>query len=163
MNSPVGLLLLAATEKGLYRVQFGPSLPTPGHDEVWIEDDRKLALCETELQEYFRGELREFSLPLDLHGTPFQIRCWEALCTIPYGATCSYATIAEKAGSPSAFRAVGQANHNNPVAIIVPCHRVIGANGTLTGYGGGLSVKEKLLQLEAGEVQTFFSFAAESS
>jgi O-6-methylguanine DNA methyltransferase len=163
VNSPVGALLLAATEKGLCRLQFGASLPKAAADEIWIEDSRKLARCENQLQAYFRGQLREFTLPLDLQGTPFQIRCWEALCKIPYGATCSYATIAERAGSPSAFRAVGQANHNNPVAIIVPCHRVIGANGTLTGYGGGLGIKEKLLRLEAGEIQTFFPFAAESA
>lgn len=163
MNSPVGLLFLAATEKGLYRVQFGSSLPTAASDEVWIEDGSKLARCEKELQAYFRRELREFTLPLDLHGTPFQVRCWEALCTIPYGATGSYASIAVRVGSPNAFRAVGQANHNNPIAIIVPCHRVIGADGTLTGYGGGLGVKEKLLRLEAGEIQSFFSFAAEGA
>jgi len=163
MNSPLGVLLLASTEKGLYRVQFGSSLPRSTDGEMWIEDGENLARCETQLEAYFRGELRKFTLPLDLHGTPFQIRCWEALCTIPYGDTSSYARIAAEVGSPNAFRAVGQANHNNPIAIVVPCHRVIGANGTLTGYGGGLGVKEKLLRLEAGEIQTFFSFAAEST
>lgn len=163
MDSPVGVLLLASTEKGIYRVQFGSSLPRSAGNEIWIEDGETLATCEKQLEAYFCGELREFTLPIDLHGTPFQIRCWEALCTIPYGGTSSYARIAEKVGSPNAFRAVGQANHNNPVAVIVPCHRVIGANGTLTGYGGGLGIKEKLLRLEAGQIQTFFSFAAESA
>jgi O-6-methylguanine DNA methyltransferase len=156
-ESLVGTLLLAATEKGLYRVQFGAALPGNGGAE-WLECAAKLAETTTQLDLYFAGELREFKLPLDLRGTPFQIRCWEALCSIPYGATCSYAEIAEKVGRPRAFRAVGQANHDNPIAIIVPCHRVIGANGKLTGYGGGLSVKEKLLRLEAGELQKSLSF-----
>lgn len=154
--SPVGPLLLAATEKGLYRVQFGAALPDEGAE--WLECSAKLAETTTQLGLYFAGELREFILTLDLRGTPFQIRCWEALCSIPYGATCSYGEIAEKVGRPRAFRAVGQANHDNPIAIIVPCHRVIGANGKLTGYGGGLSVKEKLLRLEAGELQKSLAF-----
>jgi methylated-DNA-[protein]-cysteine S-methyltransferase len=100
------------------------------------------------LGSYFRGELRHFSGPLDLQGSPFQKRCWQALLSIPYGETRTYGDIAAQVGSPRAFRAVGQANHQNPIAIIVPCHRVIGANHSLTGYGGGLAVKEKLLLLE---------------
>lgn len=159
MQSPVGELLLAATDKGLYRVQFGAALPPCAANELWMEGRAPLRQCEQELSAYFKGELRQFSVPLDLHGTPFQIRCWQALCRIPYGATCSYAELARQVGSPRAFRAVGQANHNNPVAIIVPCHRVIGANGTLTGYGGGLNIKERLLRLESGDPQAVLAFA----
>jgi O-6-methylguanine DNA methyltransferase len=163
MHSPVGSLLLAATEKGIYRLQFSSPASVAQSDQVWIESRDHLRTCEEQLTAYFRGELRQFSLPLDLRGTAFQVRCWEALCRIPYGATCSYAELAREVGSPRAFRAVGQANHNNPVAIIVPCHRVIGANGTLTGYGGGLSLKERLLRLERGEIHTLFSQAAQTA
>ena len=150
VKSPVGPLLLAATEKGLCCLQFDRGKqPQAAPGEVWIESPEKLRGYEDQLAAYFRGELRDFTCPLDLRGTPFQKRCWEALLRIPYGSTCSYAALAREAGSPGAFRAVGQANHNNPIAIIVPCHRVIGANGKLTGYGGGLDVKQKLLRLEA--------------
>jgi O-6-methylguanine DNA methyltransferase len=162
MQSPVGTLLLAASEKGLYRVQFGASFPAAAKGAVWIEAPEKLRECKEQLEGYFSGVLREFTLALDLRGTPFQVRCWEALRRIPYGATRSYAELAQDAGSPRASRAVGQANHNNPIAIIVPCHRVIGANGKLTGYGGGLSVKENLLRLEAGDRQALFPFSAGS-
>lgn len=157
MPSPVGTLLLATTEKGLCRLQFDAELPAARKDELWIESRGELQAGEEQLNAYFRGDLRDFTLPLDLRGTPFQLSCWEALRQIPYGRTCSYAELAQQVGSPRAFRAVGQANHNNPVAIVVPCHRVIGANGTLTGYGGGLSVKQALLRLEAGELPGLFS------
>lgn len=163
MQSPVGTLLLAASEKGLYRVQFDAAVPVGAKNQVWMRSPEKLRECEQQLEAYFTGELRQFTLPLDLRGTPFQLRCWEALRRIPYGGTWSYAQLAQEVGSPHGFRAVGQANHRNPVAIIVPCHRVIGAHGTLTGYGGGLDVKEKLLRLEAGDRQTLFAFAAESA
>ena len=149
IECPAGTLLLAATEKGLRCVQFyRGKLPPPGKHEVWIESRERLQPCEQQLQAYFRGDLREFTCQLDLVGTQFQKDCWEALRRIPYGKTCSYADIAREIGRPQAFRAVGQANHDNPIAIIVPCHRVLGANGTLTGYGGGLNTKEKLLHLE---------------
>jgi methylated-DNA-[protein]-cysteine S-methyltransferase len=163
IQSPLGRLLLAATERGLYRVQFDASVPPATNTAVWIESVDKLRECERQLRAYFCGELRDFNLAVDLRGTPFYLRCWEALRRIPYGATWSYRQLAEAVGSPRAFRAVGQANHNNPIAIIVPCHRVIGANGMLTGYGGGLSLKEKLLRLEAGERQTLLSFAGETT
>jgi methylated-DNA-[protein]-cysteine S-methyltransferase len=101
-----------------------------------------------ELKEYFAGERREFSMALDLRGTPFQLACWEALLAIPYGETRSYADIARDIGHPNAFRAVGMANNRNPVAIVVPCHRVIASSGSLCGYGGGLDLKRKLLDLE---------------
>jgi methylated-DNA-[protein]-cysteine S-methyltransferase len=101
-----------------------------------------------ELEEYFAGRRREFSFPLDLRGTDFQVACWRALLAIPYGETRSYADIARAVGKPSAFRAVGMANNRNPIAIVVPCHRVIASDGTLCGYGGGLAVKRRLLELE---------------
>ena len=161
-SSVVGPLLLAATENGLRCVQFYKgNLPAPGKnkDEVWIESPDYLRPYEMQLAAYFRGDLREFTCKLDLIGTQFQKDCWQALLRIPYGKTCSYADIARAIGRPNAFRAVGQANHDNPLAIIVPCHRVLGANGTLTGYGGGLNTKEKLLQLEGAT----FRLAAKSS
>jgi methylated-DNA-[protein]-cysteine S-methyltransferase len=102
----------------------------------------------TELEEYLAGKRREFSFPLDPRGTDFQLACWRALLAIPYGETRSYADIARAVGKPNAFRAVGMANNRNPIAIVVPCHRVIASNGTLCGYGGGLDVKRKLLELE---------------
>jgi methylated-DNA-[protein]-cysteine S-methyltransferase len=149
VDSPAGPLLLAATEKGLRCVQFfRGQLPPPGKDEVWVESRERLHPYAQQLDAYFRGDLRQFTCPLDLIGTQFQKDCWQALLRIPYGKTCSYAEIAREIGRPHAFRAVGQANHDNPIAIIVPCHRVLGANGTLTGYGGGLNTKEKLLLLE---------------
>jgi len=159
-SSVVGPLLLAATENGLRCVQFHKGkLPAPGKDEVWIESRDYLRAYEMQLEAYFRGELREFTCKLDLIGTQFQKDCWHALLRISYGQTCSYADIARAIGRPNAFRAVGQANHDNPLAIIVPCHRVLGANGTLTGYGGGLNTKEKLLCLEGAA----FRSAAKSS
>jgi methylated-DNA-[protein]-cysteine S-methyltransferase len=159
-SSVVGPLLLAATENGLRCVQFYKGkMPAPGKDEVWTESREHLRPYEMQLEAYFRGELREFTCKLDLIGTPFQKDCWQALLRIPYGKTCSYADIARAIGRPNAFRAVGQANHDNPLAIIVPCHRVLGVNGTLTGYGGGLSTKEKLLRLEGAT----FRLAAKSS
>lgn len=153
-------MLLAATENGLRCVQFFKGeMPAPGNGEVWIESRDYLRPYELQLEAYFRGELREFTCKLDLIGTQFQKDCWQALLRIPYGKTCSYADIARAIGRPHAFRAVGQANHDNPLAIIVPCHRVLGANGTLTGYGGGLNTKEKLLRLEGAT----FRLAAKSS
>lgn len=99
---------------------------------------------------YFEGKLCDFDLPYTLHGTPFQLSVWQALCEIPYGTTATYTAIAGKIGKPLAIRAVGNANHNNPIPIIVPCHRVIGTNGKLTGYAGGLDIKQLLLNIEQG-------------
>jgi methylated-DNA-[protein]-cysteine S-methyltransferase len=161
MKSPVGPLLLAAGEKGLRCLQFDRGkLPRVAEGEVWIESRAALRPYTQQLRAYFRGELKEFTCKLDLQGTAFQKECWKALCGIPYGATCSYADLARKVGRPRAFRAVGQANHRNPVAIIVPCHRVVGAGGSLTGYGGGLEIKEKLLRLEGASPQPDLDFAA---
>jgi methylated-DNA-[protein]-cysteine S-methyltransferase len=145
--SPVGPLLLAVTPEGaISRVAFiddDPEIPSD-----WVCDDGALRGVITELDEYFAGERREFTTPLAPEGTPFQLKVWEALRTIPYGTTTSYGEIAAQVGKPTASRAVGAANGKNPIAVIVPCHRVIGANGSLTGYGGGLERKELLLGLE---------------
>ena len=163
-DSPVGQLLLAATDKGLRRLHFlRESMPQPGRNEVWIESETALQPYREQLFAYFRGELREFTFLLDLVGTEFQMKCWEALRRIPYGSTCSYRDLARAVGSPRGFRAVGQANHNNPVAIVVPCHRVVGANGSLTGYGGGMDIKEKLLRLEGAKLQQGLGFAENSA
>lgn len=162
MQSPVGPLLLAASENGLCCLQFhGGALPQGAQGEVWIESRAALRPYTQQLRAYFRRELKEFNCALDLQGTTFQKECWQALRDIPYGATCSYADLARKVGRPRAFRAVGQANHRNPVAIIVPCHRVVGAGGSLTGYGGGLEIKEKLLRLEGALIQPALHFAGE--
>ena len=143
-SSPVGTLLLAVSERGLLALEFGRGrVPTD-----WVESEEKTAPCARQLAEYFSGRRRRFDLALDLRGTDFQKRCWQELLKIPYGETRSYADIARAIGSPSAVRAVGLANGQNPIAIIVPCHRVIGSDGSLTGYGGGLEIKRKLLELE---------------
>jgi len=154
MESPIGKLLVAASELGLRYVYFDKISQLPQRKgEVWIKSPEKVRAYEDQLRAYFRGELREFTCKLDLVGTQFQKDCWNALLRIPYGATCSYGDIAREIGRPQAFRAVGMANHDNPIPIIVPCHRVLGANGTLTGYGGGLPTKEKLLRLEGASFQ----------
>ena len=152
MPSPAGPLLVAATESGLRLVQFHRGkLPAAAADELWIESQERVRDYELQIAAYFRGELRAFDCKVDLVGTGFQKDCWRALLRIPYGETRTYADIAREIGRPRAFRAVGQANHDNPIAIVVPCHRVLGANGTLTGYGGGLSTKEMLLRLEGAQ------------
>jgi methylated-DNA-[protein]-cysteine S-methyltransferase len=123
----------------------------PSHDG-WEPDDDAFPQVVEQLEAYFAGERTEFDLALDLVGTSFQKRVWEALLTIPYGETRSYGEIARQIGAPGAFRAVGLANGHNPIGIIVPCHRVIGSNGSLTGYGGGLDRKRALLELEKSRV-----------
>src|SRR5215470_5427133 len=155
IESPVGKLLLAATDRGLRYLHFGGKLPIPSKRELWIEAPQVLRPYEEQLRAYFQGELRDFSCKLDLAGTEFQKKCWKALLRIPYGKTRSYADVAREVGSPKAFRAVGQANHNNPIAIIVPCHRVITSSGTLGGYGGGLQVKQQLLDMEHTQAKKF--------
>ncbi|HLY92623.1 MAG TPA: methylated-DNA--[protein]-cysteine S-methyltransferase [Candidatus Angelobacter sp.] len=149
MPSPAGPLLVAATESGLRCLQFHRGqMPAPSKGETWVESREQVRAYEQQIEAYFRGELRQFDCRLDLVGTAFQKDCWRALLRIPYGETRTYAEIAREIGRPQAFRAVGQANHDNPIAIVVPCHRVLGASGTLTGYGGGLHTKEMLLRLE---------------
>ena len=144
VNSPVGPLLVAVCDRGLVALEFGRGKIPAG----WVESDEKTAPYVRQLKEYFAGRRRQFDLPLDLRGTDFQKRCWRELLKIPYGETRSYAEIARAIGNPAAARAVGLANGKNPIAIVVPCHRVIGSDGSLTGYGGGLETKRKLLQLE---------------
>src|SRR5215469_12557009 len=159
--SPIGRLFLAASDKGLVALEFDVRLsgqqtirPNPRDlraesSKIRFEESaRKLLRYTRELEEYFDGKRREFSFPLDLRGTEFQLACWYALLAIPYGETRSYADIARAVGRPQGFRAVGMANNRNPIAIVVPCHRVIASNGTLCGYGGGLEIKRKLLELE---------------
>ncbi|MFZ3211541.1 MAG: methylated-DNA--[protein]-cysteine S-methyltransferase [Terriglobales bacterium] len=143
IDSPVGPLLLAVSERGLMALEFGR-----GDVAGWVESPEKTAPYVRQLEEYFAGRRRGFDLPLDLRGTDFQKRCWQELLKIPHGETRSYAEIARAIGNPAAVRAVGLANGKNPIAIIVPCHRVIGSDGSLTGYGGGLDVKRQLLELE---------------
>jgi methylated-DNA-[protein]-cysteine S-methyltransferase len=144
-DSPVGPLTLVASDRGLFALEFG-------RHPRGVESPPQLAPYVAELSEYFAGRRREFTQPLDLRGTEFQLRCWRELLRIPYGQTRSYADLAHAVGSPRGFRAVGHANGRNPIAIIVPCHRVISSDGTLGGYGGGLRVKEELLRLEGARL-----------
>ena len=153
LPSPIGSLLLAADNTGLCQIPFpnngNPASPGPG----WIEDSSAFAEPIRQLRAYFAGELENFDLPLAPQGTPFQQRVWKELCQIPYGETISYAELAKRIGNPNASRAVGLANGSNPIPIVIPCHRVIGSNGKLTGYGGGLPIKEKLLALERRQLR----------
>ncbi|MBZ5567466.1 MAG: methylated-DNA--[protein]-cysteine S-methyltransferase [Acidobacteriia bacterium] len=149
-QSPIGPLTLVASDRGLVALEYLPELKRKSK-ATWLYSDDKLAPYRHELEEYFAGELRQFTVPLDLRGTEFQMRCWSALLKIPYGETRTYAEQARAVGQPKAFRAVGMANHDNPIAIIVPCHRVIASDGKLGGYGGGLPLKQKLLDLERGQ------------
>ena len=147
--SPVGPLFLAASAKGLVRLEFEARIMKLDPRKFELGESRQtLAPYLRELNEYFAGERREFSMPLDLRGTAFQLACWQTLLAIPYGETRSYADIARAIGHPKALRAVGMANNRNPIAIVVPCHRVIASGGSLCGYGGGLGVKRQLLNLE---------------
>ena len=148
MESPVGRLLLAGDETGLQRVAFAEGGKALQPESDWREDARPLRQAVAQLNAYFAGDLRTFDLPLRKEGTPFQLAVWRALRDIPYGETASYGEIARRVGTPQGSRAVGLANGSNPIAIVVPCHRVIGSNGKLTGYGGGLNNKETLLALE---------------
>ncbi|BDY33423.1 methylated-DNA--[protein]-cysteine S-methyltransferase [Mycolicibacterium mageritense] len=147
VGSPVGPLTLAGRDGRLMHLRMVDQTYEPSRNS-WVNDDSAFDAAVTQLAEYFAGDRTEFELDLEMVGTPFQRRVWDALQTIPYGQTCSYGEIAREIGSPGAFRAVGLANGHNPIGIIVPCHRVIGANGSLTGYGGGLDRKRALLELE---------------
>jgi methylated-DNA-[protein]-cysteine S-methyltransferase len=151
--SPLGPMLLAASPEGLTRVHWlsadecATGLP-PAPEQIPASIAAILQLAETELVQYFAGSLQQFTVPLDLVGTPFQRTVWQQLQTIPYAQTISYKQLALQAGNAKASRAVGMANNRNPVALIVPCHRVIGADGKLVGYAGGLALKQGLLELE---------------
>ena len=153
LDSPVGPLILVADAAGLRRIDFvngrNPGMPDP----AWRNDAAALSETARQLKAYFSGELTQFDLPLSPAGTSFQKSVWKELCNIPYGETTSYGELARRMGNPKACRAVGLANGSNPIPIIIPCHRVIGANGKLTGYGGGLPIKEKLLALERRQLR----------
>jgi O-6-methylguanine DNA methyltransferase len=159
-QSPIGPLTLIASGRGLLRLEFGVARVSDPRHTALVRSDAKLAPYRRQLEKYFAGKLRYFTLPLDLRGTDFQMRCWHELLKIPYGETRTYADQARAIGRPKAFRAVGSANHDNPVAIIVPCHRVIASDGTLGGYGGGLALKQQLLDLERGQAVLLTASAA---
>ena len=143
-------LLLVASASGIRTIQFGPHPASEGQRNA---GNPLLMEAARQLQAYFDGQLREFQLPLDVQGTDFQKRVWGQVAAIPYGETRSYLQISTALGSPRAVRAVGAANGANPVPIVVPCHRVIGAKGSLVGYGGGLGMKKRLLELEGAIAQ----------
>lgn len=151
MDSPVGQLTLAGRDGRLMHLRMVDQTYEPSRVD-WAADGKAFPDAVEQLEEYFAGDRTEFELDLDLVGTDFQRRVWAALQTIPYGETRSYGEIARQIGSPGAFRAVGLANGHNPIGIVVPCHRVIGSNGSLTGYGGGLDRKRALLAMEKSQV-----------
>ena len=155
IDSPLGTLLIAGDETGITGLWLptGKNVkqPQPG----WTRDDAFFERARTQLAEYFAGARTEFDLPLSPAGTAFQLRCWAALRQIPFGQTASYGEQAARIGQPTASRAVGLANGQNPISIIVPCHRIVGANGSLTGYGGGLEAKRWLLAHEAAHSGLF--------
>jgi methylated-DNA-[protein]-cysteine S-methyltransferase len=148
MESPVGPLRLVADDSGLRRIDFVNGRTPAQADPQWHDDAEPLRETIRQLRAYFAGELEAFDLTLAPQGTPFQLAVWNRLCEIPFGETMSYSELARCIGNPNASRAVGLANGSNPIPIVIPCHRVIGSNGKLTGYGGGLPIKEKLLALE---------------
>ena len=150
VESPVGSLLLAGDGNGLRLINFQTGRHRIKPDSSWRLDDRQFADAVGQLEAYFAGELKRFNLRLAPEGTPFQLKVWNALLTIPYGETISYGELARRVGDTRASRAVGAANGRNPLPIVVPCHRVIGADGALTWYGGGLPIKQALLALEQG-------------
>ena len=153
MESPVGPLLLVADDSGLRRIEFvNGRKPVQAHPQ-WHDDAEQFRETIRHLRAYFAGELETFDLALAPEGTPFQLAVWNRLCEIPYGGTISYGELARRLGKPNASRAVGLANGANPIPIVIPCHRVIGSNGKLTGYGGGLPIKEKLLALERRQLR----------
>lgn len=149
IETKIGRIGIAEEDQFLTHLFFHNKKPPRDAEEKWTPFLRKVA---GEIKEYLDGKRRYFDIPLKLSGTDFQRAVWQALQTIPYGETRSYREIAEQIGNPKACRAVGMANHWNPIAVIVPCHRVIGADGSLTGFGGGLAMKQLLLDLEAGKM-----------
>jgi len=154
MQSPIGRLHIAASNRGLRFIDFDGREFPPGNVRAnWEKSEDATQPFVGQLHEYFAGRRREFTFPLDLRGTLFQMRCWNELLRIPYGTTRSYAQVASSVECAKGFRAVGQANHRNPIPIVVPCHRVLASDGTLGGYGGGLEVKRRLLQLEGASFE----------
>ena len=156
IDSPLGRLRLAAADAALVRVDFldgeGTARAHPDDERLLESQDAALLREATsQLRAYFAGELRDFDVPVAPRGTPFQLEVWRALRAIPYGTTTSYGAIARTLGRSGASRAVGLANGSNPIPVVIPCHRVIGSDGSLVGYGGGLAIKELLLSLERGQ------------
>ncbi|HEU0123849.1 MAG TPA: methylated-DNA--[protein]-cysteine S-methyltransferase [Bryobacteraceae bacterium] len=147
METPIGPLVLAGDRRALRQLRFFGR-----QEEAWIVDRAPFRDAIDQLKAYFAGKLTDFDLSLAPEGTPFQQSVWDALLTIPYGETTSYSAVARQIGRPNAIRAVGAANGANPIPIIIPCHRVIGSNGKLTGFGGGLPTKEHLLKLESKQL-----------
>ncbi len=147
-QSPCGQMTLQANEQGLLGAWFEIHTTKPDELGEYTEDCTILNETRVQLEEYFSGKRKHFDLPLAVTGTPFQQSVWRALCQIPFGETWSYQQLADAIGNPKAVRAVGLANGKNPISVIVPCHRVIGKNGSLTGYAGGVEIKRELLQLE---------------
>lgn len=156
-DSPIGRLLLVSDDRGLRQIGFPSGKNTPEPSESWRANDAAFEQVHAQLDAYFDGKLTQFNLKLAPCGTDFQQTVWDALQKISYGTTCSYQDIATVIGNPSASRAVGSANGKNPIPIVIPCHRVIGSNGTLTGFGGGLLTKQWLLAHETG-AQSLFPF-----
>lgn len=153
----IGILTLVQSNRGLCLIEFGSSEACRSAIEAWMKkwgytqldrEDAFFTKAADQLELYFAGQLTGFDLPLDMKGTPFQTRVWQVLQHIPYGETRSYKDVAVQCGQPKAARAVGMANNRNPLSIVIPCHRVIGASGQLVGYGGGISIKQALLGLE---------------
>lgn len=151
LDSPVGPLMLAGDESAVRELWFLQGRQRAAPNPAWTESARAFAEPVRQLKAYFAGRLTVFKVAVDPGGTPFQSSVWQALCEIPYGETISYGELAARIGNPKAVRAVGLANGANPVSIIIPCHRVIGATGALVGYGGGLPTKRALLALEQGQ------------
>ncbi|SDN25723.1 methylated-DNA-[protein]-cysteine S-methyltransferase [Streptomyces sp. cf386] len=150
IDSPYGPLTLVAEDRALCGLYMTEQRHRPPEETFGERDETPFGAAIDQLEDYFAGELKEFTLELRLNGTEFQRRVWDQLRRIPYGETRSYGDLADALGSPGASRAVGLANGKNPIGIIVPCHRVVGANGSLTGYGGGLDRKQRLLDFESG-------------
>lgn len=161
--SPVGDLQVVRDDIGITGLYLPTGRDVRQPDPGWRRDDVAFGDVRTQLDEYFAGNRRVFDLELHPTGTAFQLRAWQALCDIPYGETVSYGRQATRLGMPTAFRAVGAANGRNPISIVVPCHRVVGANGSLVGYGGGLDVKRWLLQHEAMHAGLFADLTAAAS
>jgi len=153
IESPLGPLLLVADDAGLRQILFVNGRHPARLQSSWKEDRAAFSEAISQLHAYFTGERENFDLQLAPQGTPFQLAVWHRLCDIPYGETISYGQLASRIGNPKASRAVGLANGSNPIPIVIPCHRVIGSNGKLTGYGGGLPIKEKLLALERRQLR----------
>ncbi|MGB5624237.1 MAG: methylated-DNA--[protein]-cysteine S-methyltransferase [Woeseiaceae bacterium] len=153
VDTPIGELLLAGEDDALSMIGFPKGSMRRDPEPDWIYNEKPLAKARQQLDEYFEGARKDFDLPVKLSGTEFQLSVLKALQKIPYGETVSYGEIAKRIGRPKAVRAVGAANGRNPIPIVVPCHRVIGSGGDLTGFGGGLDTKEALLRLEAENTQ----------